>query len=282
MKVFSSFILFFMTFSLYASSTNQPPCLDEVHESLKDPTDKYLLKAHPALYGFINCSQPHYGLSIFLHEAVHLEDKGIPHKATIQEIEVWHRQGKIFPFQLFDIDGLKHQEMQIEDAPKPQTLVLNFLSKYHPTVLEDPDHEMQYYVDYLNDPQTIASYDFTKGLVTEFNAYTHGVRFESRIHPKYRVGQINGLFAFALFFKAYIHEAKSDTDLWKKLLSDSNRKQLRFLFDQVSHVLKISNHCKFIDETTKEFLDLLGEERTMAPLSEILSESKIMKQILCK
>lgn len=232
---------------------------------------------------FLNCTSHDYGLITFLHEAVHFEDQGYPHLATIQEIESWHREGKKFPFNLFDIRGNKHEEMQLSRAPKPQDLILRFFDKYHPDVVRSEEHEMQSFFEYLTDPETNSSSQFTKGLVTELNAYAHGLRFESRLNPEFRLGHRKGLFAFLIFFKAYFHEAKSDATLWEELNLKTNAQQIKVLFEQAAFVLELTDHCKTMSGIEKkQFFEILADQRTVGPLQELLKDTLVLKKILCE
>jgi hypothetical protein len=281
MKILLSFALIFCSSLAIAS---RPPCWDLIMKHLKEPSEKYLFTVHPVLHSFIDCEQPGFGLPILIHEASHFEDLGIPHYASAEDIQLWWEEGRFFEFSLYSLDGKKHGEMSIKNAPKPQMLILKFLKRNHPEVMANESHTIHSFVEgYLNDPDVYSSYLFTKGLVTELNAYTHGLRIESR-YPAKRdsANQRYGVLSFLIFFKAYIYEAKTDTTLWIQLKRPENSKYMQLLFKQAARMLKLTNHCQNMNDfERKDLHGLLIVESSLGPLRELLQDEHSLREILC-
>lgn len=197
-------------------------CLGQAISLLVIESEKNIFQRHPFTHQFLDCNSNTLGLEAVIHEATHFEDLGVPAGFNEKEVEIWLSKASNVNFNLFLIDNSKRGEIEVNQAPEPQESILSFLKEYYPNILSDESHTIQSFLNlYIRDLATLSSYSFSKGLVTELNAYTHGLMIEQRLklNTHELLSQRYGILSFLFFFKAYLFELKNhNPSLWNGII----------------------------------------------------------------
>jgi hypothetical protein len=285
----SFFVLSLMIASTIVNAkTTSSDCIEQAFSLLKHESEKNAFLRHTWAHQFIDCESATLGIEVVIHEAVHFEDLGVPAGINEEELVVWFQKPSNIKFNIFLIDGSKGGEINVANLPKPQKMIMSFLKKYYPHILNDDSHTLQSLLEgYITDSQMLSSYSLSKGLTTEFNAYMHGLRTEVNAYSDQneKPMQRYGVLGFMFFFKAYLYEVqKQYPSIWKKLVSPKNAEKVIALFQQSVDVLEMSEHCSTMDEFERnDLFGLFADQKYMSAVKEILiNQSDLLARLSCK
>lgn len=292
MKNLTVLTLFAITLLISLSSfgaelSQHDGCNEVAYQTLKDDGEKFIFNRHTWTHQFIDCNSSTYAMEIVIHEATHFEDLGVPAGVNQVELEKWFSNPKNIKFNQYLISGQKNGEMQLKTSPKPKTFILKFLKTNYPNILSDDSHMLQSFLEgYINDTSMLASYSFTKGIVTELNGYVHGLKVEQRIKGNgHELEQRYGVLGFLFFAKAYLAQIKKDLpSVWKEIKTAQNLQLLINLFRDASTVLMTSDHCNTMDEMEKrDLFSLVSDPKYLGAMEEVLaSQPDIINKIVCR
>lgn len=276
MKHFTAFI-FMALLSSYTLAC------EENAKALLDPKELYLFNKHPAMAkAFLDCGSPSFGLDTVVHEAVHMEDFGVPSFKTIEEVEQWFEKNKNPRLNFFTLDEKYLPEMSVTRLPSPNKLINRFLKENYPEILEEETSTILTFVEmYIDDLKTAYANSFTQGF-SELNAYAHGLKTEHRL--KNDLKSRYGVLAFTFFLKAYLHQLKKESPgKFKILLKDKNRKFISTFLKQSSDILIETNYCLEMDGYEKRDLSpILADEKHLGALREVVLNQDDVDSILCR
>jgi hypothetical protein len=280
-------------FSLFfISHARALTCLNEAQKFLKEISEITLFKKHVSMHEFADCDRPTFGIDVIIHEAIHLEDLGVPAGLSRLEVETWFKNHTHkLKANFISLNNQHKGSLNLSESPSPKKLVMNFLKKHYLSILNDREHPIHDWLNmYILDTETLASTSFPNGL-TELNAYIHGLRIENRVisglsadNPyKNHLSQRHGLWHFLFVLKAYLMELKeSYPRIWEELLREKNSQILNSLIKDSGNILSTTNHCNLTDEDEKKHFSLLEDSKYFEGLVGLLKNKNDLKQILCQ